>query len=93
MPTQPRATTTDPCIPADSDEHLLTVGPDGPIPLQARDRLANNIVCHLLNRVTEPVLQRAFECWHNVDTDLGNRVEKGVRGRQFFGSADNPDRR
>ena len=48
----------------------------------ARERLVNNIVGHLLNRVTEPVLQRAFEYWHNVDTDLGNRVEKGVRARQ-----------
>jgi catalase len=45
----------------------------------ARDRLVSNIVGHLLNGVTEPVLQRAFEYWRNVDTDLGNRVEKGVR--------------
>jgi catalase len=48
----------------------------------ARERLVNNIVGHLLNRVTEPVLQRAFEYWHNVDADLGNRVEKGVRSGQ-----------
>jgi catalase len=48
----------------------------------ARERLVNNIVGHLLNRVTEPVLQRAFEYWHNVDSDLGNRVEKGVRTGQ-----------
>jgi catalase len=32
--------------------------------------------------VTEPVLQRAFEYWHNVDKDLGDRVEKGVRTGQ-----------
>jgi catalase len=44
-----------------------------------RDRLVSNIVGHLLDGVTEPVLQRAFEYWHNVDKDLGNRVEKGVR--------------
>jgi catalase len=48
----------------------------------ARERLVDNIVGHLLNRVSEPVLQRAFEYWHNVDTDLGNRVEKGVRTGQ-----------
>jgi catalase len=48
----------------------------------ARERLVNNIVGHLLNRVTEPVLQRAFEYWHNVDADLGDRVEKGVRSGQ-----------
>jgi catalase len=44
-----------------------------------RDRLVGNIVGHLLNGVTEPVLQRAFAYWRNVDEDLGQRVEKGVR--------------
>jgi len=39
-------------------------------------------VGHLLNGVTEPVLQRAFEYWRNVDPDLGQRVEKGVRAGQ-----------
>ncbi len=48
----------------------------------ARDRLVSNIVGHLLNGVSEPVLQRAFEYWSNVDTDLGERVEKGVRAGQ-----------
>jgi catalase len=43
-----------------------------------RDRLVANIVGHLRNGVTEPVLQRAFEYWRNVDEDLGLRVEKGV---------------
>ena len=45
----------------------------------ARERLVNNIVGHLLNGVTEPVLLRAFEYWGNVDKDLGDRVEVGVR--------------
>ena len=44
-----------------------------------RDRLVDNIVGHLLDGVSEPVLQRAFDYWRNVDTDLGNRIEKGVR--------------
>jgi catalase len=48
----------------------------------ARDRLVSNIVGHLLNGVTEPVLMRAFEYWRNVDDELGDRVEKGVRGGQ-----------
>jgi catalase len=48
----------------------------------ARERLVSNIVGHLLNGVTEPVLERAFGYWHNVDTDLGDRVEKGVREGQ-----------
>ena len=42
----------------------------------------DNIVGHLLNGVTEPVLARAFEYWRNVDKDLGDRVEQGVRGKQ-----------
>jgi catalase len=48
----------------------------------ARERLVDNIVGHLLNKVTEPVLQRAFEYWRNVDKDLGDRVESGVRAKQ-----------
>jgi catalase len=44
-----------------------------------RDRLVSNIVGHLLDGVSEPVLGRAFEYWRNVDSDLGLRVEKGVR--------------
>ena len=39
----------------------------------------DNIVGHLLDGVSEPVLQRAFEYWQNVDPDLGTRIEKGVR--------------
>lgn len=49
---------------------------------EARQRLTQNIVGHLLNRVTEPVLQRAFEYWRNVDKDLGDAVESGVRAGQ-----------
>ena len=45
----------------------------------ARERLVDNIVGHLLDGVTEPVLQRAFEYWRNVDKDLGSRIEDGVR--------------
>jgi catalase len=29
--------------------------------------------------VSEPVLQRAFDYWRNVDHDLGDQIEKGVR--------------
>jgi catalase len=47
-----------------------------------RARLVSNIVGHLLDGVTEPVLERAFQYWRNVDTDLGDRVEKGVRAGQ-----------
>jgi Catalase-related immune-responsive len=44
----------------------------------ARQRLADNIVGHLLNGVSEPVLQRAFQYWRNVDKNLGDRIETGV---------------
>ncbi len=44
-----------------------------------RDRLVSNIVGHLKGGVSEPVLKRAFEYWHNVDKTLGERIEKGVR--------------
>jgi catalase len=47
----------------------------------ARERLVTNIVGHLLDGVTEPVLQRAFEYWSNVDKDLGSRIEAGVRAK------------
>jgi catalase len=48
----------------------------------ARDRLVSNIVGALLAGVTEPVLERAFWYLRNVDQDLGDRVEKGVRAAQ-----------
>jgi catalase len=48
----------------------------------ARDRLVSNVVGHLLGGVSEPVLQRAFQYWKNVDQTLGERIEKGVRGGQ-----------
>ena len=41
--------------------------------------LVENVVGHLLAGVSEPVLQRAFEYWRNVDQDIGQRIEKGVR--------------
>jgi hypothetical protein len=30
------------------------------------------------------IVQRAFEYWCNVDKDLGDRVEKGVRGGSLW---------
>ncbi|WP_328856462.1 catalase [Williamsia herbipolensis] len=45
----------------------------------ARDRLVDNIVGHVLDGVKEPVLSRVFEYWTNVDPDLGKKVEAGVR--------------
>jgi catalase len=47
----------------------------------ARERLVSNIVGHLLNGVSEPVLQRAFAYWRNVDKNLGDKIEAGVRAK------------
>jgi catalase len=46
----------------------------------ARDRLVSNVVGHLKKSVTEPVLQRAFEYWRNIDKEIGDRIAKGVQG-------------
>jgi catalase len=51
----------------------------------ARDRLVHNIVGHLLNGVSQPVLLRAFEYWHNVDKNLGDRIETDVRAKHTGG--------
>jgi catalase len=45
----------------------------------ARDRLVSNVVGHLLNGVSEPVLERAFVYWQNIDKTVGDRIERGVR--------------
>lgn len=44
-----------------------------------RDRLVSNVVGHLKDGVSEPVLQRAFEYWHNIDKDIGERIKKGIK--------------
>ncbi|MRH85919.1 catalase [Nocardia sp. SYP-A9097] len=44
-----------------------------------RDRLVGNVVGHVLGGVREPVLSRVFEYWKSVDSDLGKRIEEGVR--------------
>jgi len=48
----------------------------------ARSRLVTNVVGHLLNGVSETILQRAFEYWRHVDKSLGDRIEQGVREKQ-----------
>ncbi|MBY8860280.1 catalase [Nocardia sp. CA2R105] len=44
-----------------------------------RNRLVDNVSGHLAARVSEPVLERAFRYWRNIDADIGNRIEKNVR--------------
>ena len=45
-----------------------------------RDQLVSNVVGHLKNGVSEPVLKRAFEYWRNIDKEIGDRIAKGVQG-------------
>ncbi len=46
----------------------------------ARDRLVANIVGHLSDDVSPPVLARAIEYWRNVDKDLGDKIAEGMDG-------------
>ncbi len=46
----------------------------------ARDRLVSNVVGHLKNGVSKPVLERAFQYWRNIDKTIGDRIAKGVGG-------------
>ena len=41
-----------------------------------RDRLVSNVVGHLKDGVTDPVLKRAFEYWRNIDAEIGDRIAK-----------------
>jgi len=45
----------------------------------ARDRLVSNVAGHLSDGVSEPVLQRAFQYWKNIDPGVGARIEQAVR--------------
>nr|WP_321399113.1 catalase [uncultured Desulfobacter sp.] len=45
-----------------------------------RDRLVSNVVGHLKNGVTQPVLERCFEYWRNIDKQIGDRIADGVNG-------------
>ncbi|WP_417539913.1 catalase-related domain-containing protein [Marinobacter sp.] len=38
------------------------------------------MVGHLKAGVTDPVLERAFTYWRNVDEEIGNRIANGVKG-------------
>jgi catalase len=46
-----------------------------------RDRLVSNVVGHLSNGVSEPILERAFEYWRNIDKQIGDRIAQGLKGR------------
>jgi catalase len=43
-----------------------------------RDRLVSNVVGHLSQGVSEPVLERAVSYWRNIDKEIGDRIAQGV---------------
>jgi catalase len=43
-----------------------------------RDRLVSNVVVHLKQGVSAPVLKRAIEYWRNIDKEIGDRIAKGL---------------
>ncbi|WP_327070560.1 catalase [Kitasatospora sp. NBC_01250] len=45
----------------------------------ARERLVSNVAGHLLNGVSEPVLERAFQYWRHIDKSIGDRIAAAVR--------------
>jgi len=45
-----------------------------------RDRLVGNVAGHLRNGVSQPVRERAFEYWRNVDKETGDRIAELVEG-------------
>ncbi len=44
-----------------------------------RHRLVSNMVGNLKNDVSEPLLERAFRYWRNIDKEIGERIAKGVK--------------
>jgi catalase len=43
-----------------------------------RTRLVSNVVGHLRDGVSEPVLKRAFEYWRRIDAGIGERIVKDM---------------
>jgi catalase len=41
---------------------------------EQRERLAGNFIAHAGNGVSQPVLERVFEYWRNVDKTLGDKI-------------------
>jgi catalase len=43
-----------------------------------RDRLVSNVIGSLAG-VSEPVLERVFEYWRNIDKEVGDRIAEGAK--------------
>ncbi|SHE71374.1 catalase [Streptoalloteichus hindustanus] len=44
-----------------------------------REQLVKNVVGHLSNGVSQPVLERAFEYWRNIDKEVGDRIAEAFQ--------------
>lgn len=56
----------------------------------ARERFVLTVAGHLLGGVSEPVLERAFAYWSNVDAEIGKRIEEAVRAERSTDPAPHP---
>ncbi|MEU3185188.1 catalase [Streptomyces sp. NPDC006923] len=45
-----------------------------------RDRLVSNVVGHLAQGVSRPVLERALQYWRNIDKEIGDRIATKANG-------------
>jgi catalase len=48
---------------------------------EARARLVSNVVGHLRDGVTKPILERAVQYWRQIDQAVGDRVVEGIRDK------------
>lgn len=46
---------------------------------EQRTLLVSNVVGHLKNGVTDPVLQRVFEYWRRIDRETGDRIASAMK--------------
>lgn len=46
---------------------------------EQRERLVSNVAGHLKAGVSEPVLERAFEYWRQIDEEIGERIARAVK--------------
>ena len=56
----------------------------------ARERFVGNVAGHLGGGVSEPVLERAFDYWRQVDEEIGKRIEAAVRSGRTNDPAPHP---
>ncbi len=47
-----------------------------------RDRLVSNVSGHLSQGVSDPVLERAFDYWRQIDKETGDRIARELKGSE-----------